>query len=172
MYPALRSLPVCAPINRDHAREHERKSEFCFEVGNETRNPQRRGHVSIKCCGVACAQMPKSQITNPSSAAVATSREGHRSLKSGRADHTGAAGFQVFTTGLPCLILVLAGSQCVVSAPKEIDAEIGARLAEVRRHCGLTQRQLAKAVGVTITTMQDWERGRHRASREAPWPAC
>jgi transcriptional regulator with XRE-family HTH domain len=47
-----------------------------------------------------------------------------------------------------------------VSAPKEIDAEIGARLAEVRRHCGLTQRQLAKAVGVTITTIQDWERGR------------
>ena len=42
----------------------------------------------------------------------------------------------------------------------DIDAEIGARLAEVRRHCGLTQRQLAKAVGVTITTIQNWERGR------------
>src|SRR5262249_61620117 len=41
MYPALRSLPSCAPINRDHAREHERKSEFYFEVGNETRNPRR-----------------------------------------------------------------------------------------------------------------------------------
>jgi hypothetical protein len=25
-----------SPINRDHACEHERKSEFCFEVGNET----------------------------------------------------------------------------------------------------------------------------------------
>jgi transcriptional regulator with XRE-family HTH domain len=49
-----------------------------------------------------------------------------------------------------------------VSVPIEadIDAEIGARLAEVRRHCGLTQRQLAKAVGVTLTTIQDWERGR------------
>src|SRR6516225_8454372 len=51
--------PYCAPINRDHAREHERKSEFCFEVGNETRNPRRRGHVPIKYWGVACAQAAK-----------------------------------------------------------------------------------------------------------------
>ena len=42
----------------------------------------------------------------------------------------------------------------------DIDAEIGARLAEVRRRCGLTQRQLAKAVGVQLTTVQNWERGR------------
>ena len=35
-------------IDRDHAREHERKSEFCFEVGNETRNPRRRGRLPIK----------------------------------------------------------------------------------------------------------------------------
>jgi transcriptional regulator with XRE-family HTH domain len=41
----------------------------------------------------------------------------------------------------------------------DIDAEIGARLAEVRRRCGLTQRQLAKAVGVQLTTLQNWERG-------------
>ena len=46
----------------------------------------------------------------------------------------------------------------------DIDAEIGARLAEVRRWRGLTQRQLAKAVGVTITTIQNWERGRHAIS--------
>jgi DNA-binding XRE family transcriptional regulator len=73
-----------------------------------------------------------------------------------------AARFQVFTTGRPCLILALAGSECVVSVPIEadIDAEIGARLAEVRRRCGLTQRQLAKAVGVELTTVQNWERGR------------
>ena len=45
-----------------------------------------------------------------------------------------------------------------------IDAEIGARLAEVRRRCGLTQRQLAKAVGVTITAIQNWERGHHAIS--------
>jgi transcriptional regulator with XRE-family HTH domain len=55
---------------------------------------------------------------------------------------------------------------CVVSVPIEanIDAAIGARLAEVRRRCGLTQRQLAKAVGVQLTTVQNWERGRTRLS--------
>jgi DNA-binding XRE family transcriptional regulator len=37
----------------------------------------------------------------------------------------------------------------------DIDAKIGARLAEVRRWRGLTQRQLAKAVGVTITAIQN-----------------
>ena len=45
----FRALPSCAPINRDHAREHECKSKFCFEVGNETRNPPRRGRAPIKC---------------------------------------------------------------------------------------------------------------------------
>src|SRR5262249_47256327 len=65
MYPASRSLPSCAPINRDHAREHERKSDFCFEVGNETRNPRRRGHVPINCCGVACAQVTKQPTHKP-----------------------------------------------------------------------------------------------------------
>ena len=34
-----RDVRVASPVNRDHTREHERKSEFCFEVGNETRNP-------------------------------------------------------------------------------------------------------------------------------------
>ena len=49
-----------------------------------------------------------------------------------------------------------------MSVPIEanIDAEIGARLAEVRRRSGLTQRQLAKAVGVELTTVQNWGRGR------------
>jgi hypothetical protein len=65
MYPALRSLPSCAPINRDHAREHQRKSELRFEVGNETRNPRRRGHVPIKYCGVACAQVAKKPNHKP-----------------------------------------------------------------------------------------------------------
>ena len=55
----LRALPSCAPINRDHAREHERKSEFCFEVGNESRNPPGRGRSPIKCWRVACAQVAK-----------------------------------------------------------------------------------------------------------------
>ncbi len=59
MYPALRSRPSCAPVNRDHARQHERKSEFCFEIGNETRNPRRRGPFPIKCCRVPWAQVAK-----------------------------------------------------------------------------------------------------------------
>src|SRR5262249_36598958 len=66
MCPALRLLPSCAPINRDHAREHERKSEFCFEVGNEMRNPRRCGHVPIKCRGVACTQVAKKPTHKPS----------------------------------------------------------------------------------------------------------
>src|SRR4029077_9179627 len=53
------TLPSCPPINWDHAREHERKSEFCFEVGNETGNPPRRGHVPMKCWRVARAQVAK-----------------------------------------------------------------------------------------------------------------
>jgi hypothetical protein len=64
------------------------------------------------------------------------------------------------------------GSECVVSVPIEadIDAKIGARLAEVRRRCGLTQRQLAKAVGVQDSPeLGVWA---HRALREAPGRAC
>src|SRR5262249_41196320 len=80
--PALRSLPSRPPINRDHARGHERKSEFCFEIGNETRNPRRRDHVPVKCCGVACARVAKKPNHKPGrisylarfSAAAATSR--------------------------------------------------------------------------------------------------
>ena len=55
----LRALPSCAPVNRDHAHEHERKSEFCFAAGNEARNPPRCGHVPMKCWRVACAQVAK-----------------------------------------------------------------------------------------------------------------
>ena len=45
----------CPPINWNHAREAERKSDFCFEVGNEARNPPRRGPLPIKYWGVAFA---------------------------------------------------------------------------------------------------------------------
>src|ERR1700736_4644011 len=56
----LERLPVrCPPVNRDHAREHECKSKFCFAVGNESRNPPGRGHNPIKCWRVACAQVAK-----------------------------------------------------------------------------------------------------------------
>ena len=53
------SFLSCPPVNRDHAREHERKSKFCFAVGNESRNPPGRGHSPIKCWRVACAQVAK-----------------------------------------------------------------------------------------------------------------
>jgi transcriptional regulator with XRE-family HTH domain len=35
------------------------------------------------------------------------------------------------------------------------------RLTESRRRCGLTQRQLAAAIGVTLTSIQNYERGRN-----------
>jgi transcriptional regulator with XRE-family HTH domain len=47
-----------------------------------------------------------------------------------------------------------------VSVPIDIDAQIGARLAEVRRRCGLTQRQLAAAIGVTPVMIKTYENGR------------
>jgi transcriptional regulator with XRE-family HTH domain len=34
-------------------------------------------------------------------------------------------------------------------------------LAEIRRSRGLTQRQLASAIGVTLTSLQNYERGRN-----------
>jgi transcriptional regulator with XRE-family HTH domain len=43
---------------------------------------------------------------------------------------------------------------------KGIDPQIGIRLAEIRRR-GLTQRQLATAIGVTLTSLQNYERGRN-----------
>ena len=54
-----RDVRVASPVNRDHTREHERKSEFCFEVGNETRNPPGRGRNPIKRWRVARAQVAK-----------------------------------------------------------------------------------------------------------------
>jgi transcriptional regulator with XRE-family HTH domain len=44
---------------------------------------------------------------------------------------------------------------------KDIDPQIGIRLAEIRRRRGLTQRQLATAIGVTLTSLQNYERGRN-----------
>ena len=57
---------------------------------------------------------------------------------------------------------VIHGSRAAMSKqrhPLSLAQEIGIRLAEIRRR-GLTQRQLATAIGVTITAVQNWERGR------------
>ena len=55
---SFRAVPSCN-IQGDHARQHEPKSEFSLHVGNETRNPPRRGPTPIKYWGVACAQVAK-----------------------------------------------------------------------------------------------------------------
>jgi transcriptional regulator with XRE-family HTH domain len=44
---------------------------------------------------------------------------------------------------------------------KDIDPQIAIRLAEIRHRCSLTQRQLATAIGVTLTSLQNYERGRN-----------
>src|SRR5258705_803362 len=54
-----RDVRVASPVNRDHTREHKRKSEFCFAVGNETRNPPGRDRNPIKRWRVAHAQVAK-----------------------------------------------------------------------------------------------------------------
>ena len=58
---------------------------------------------------------------------------------------------------------VIHGSRAAMSKqrrPLSLAQEIGIRLAEIRRRRRLTQRQLATAIGVTITAVQNWERGR------------
>jgi len=54
-----RDVRVASPVNRDHTREHKRKSEFRFAVGNETRNPPGRDRNPIKRWRVAHAQVAK-----------------------------------------------------------------------------------------------------------------
>jgi hypothetical protein len=34
--PRITRACVLPPVDWDHAREHERESKFCFEIGNET----------------------------------------------------------------------------------------------------------------------------------------
>lgn len=41
----------------------------------------------------------------------------------------------------------------------EAQRELGARIAEARRHAGLTQRELAAMLGVTVRTVQNYEAG-------------
>ena len=59
-----RDVRVASPVNRDHTREHKRKSEFCFAVGNETRNPPGRGPNQTLARGLRSSSQ-KNQIANP-----------------------------------------------------------------------------------------------------------
>jgi len=49
-------------------------------------------------------------------------------------------------------------------APHRLDVAIGRRIRERRRACGISQGQLARAVGVTFQQVQKYERGTNRVS--------
>lgn len=49
-----------------------------------------------------------------------------------------------------------------ISAPNPIDIHVGGRLRQLRNYRGLTQEQLAGAVGVTFQQVQKYERGTNR----------
>jgi transcriptional regulator with XRE-family HTH domain len=49
-------------------------------------------------------------------------------------------------------------------APHRLDVAIGLRIRERRRACGVSQGQLARAIGVTFQQVQKYERGSNRVS--------
>jgi transcriptional regulator with XRE-family HTH domain len=51
--------------------------------------------------------------------------------------------------------------------PDPLDVAVGVRLRVVRNHRGLTQTQLAEALGVTFQQVQKYERGTNRISTSA-----
>ena len=51
----------------------------------------------------------------------------------------------------------------------EIDALVGRRVRELRLQLGLTQTQLADAIGVTFQQVQKYERGANRISASKLW---
>ncbi len=64
--------------------------------------------------------------------------------------------------------------QEVLDGVREIQAEKGKRVsvslpaaARVRKALGLSQREFAEILGVSIRTLQDWEQGRRRPSGAA-----
>jgi len=53
-----------------------------------------------------------------------------------------------------------------MSPKRPINGRVGARLAEIREHQGFSQTRLAKAIGVTVGTIQAYEHGRARIAIE------
>jgi transcriptional regulator with XRE-family HTH domain len=51
-----------------------------------------------------------------------------------------------------------------LEGPRHLDVEIGRRIRERRRAIGMSQVQLARAVGVTFQQVQKYERGANRVS--------
>ena len=56
-----------------------------------------------------------------------------------------------------------------IEGPRRLDVEIGRRIRERRRLIGMSQVQLARAVGVTFQQVQKYERGANRVSASRLW---
>jgi transcriptional regulator with XRE-family HTH domain len=54
----------------------------------------------------------------------------------------------------------------------EVDRHLGRRLWQRRRSLGLTQQQLAQAIGVAFQQIQKYECGRSRLSASRLWSVC
>jgi transcriptional regulator with XRE-family HTH domain len=54
----------------------------------------------------------------------------------------------------------------------EVDRHLGRRLWQRRRSLGLTQQQLAEAIGVAFQQIQKYECGRSRLSASRLWSVC
>lgn len=62
-----------------------------------------------------------------------------------------------------------ARSENVVPAPAEVHVDLsqGSVIRYLRRQLGMTQEDLAHALGITVGTVSRWEKGRFRPSRLA-----
>ncbi|WP_374276053.1 helix-turn-helix domain-containing protein [Brevundimonas sp.] len=68
-------------------------------------------------------------------------------------------------TGLPSITeAVITPSQTTARSPHPFDVEIGRRVREVRIRAGLSQSQLAAAIGVSFQQVQKYENGANRFS--------
>jgi transcriptional regulator with XRE-family HTH domain len=57
----------------------------------------------------------------------------------------------------------------MATSEEDIDALVGRRVRELRLQLGLTQTQLADAIGVTFQQVQKYERGSNRISASKLW---
>lgn len=57
----------------------------------------------------------------------------------------------------------------MAASEEDIDALVGRRVRELRLQLGLTQTQLADAIGVTFQQVQKYERGSNRISASKLW---
>ena len=53
--------------------------------------------------------------------------------------------------------------------PREIDVHVGQRVRQRRVLCGLSQKELANAIGLTFQQLQKYERGMNRISASKLW---